>query len=200
PYFVAGAIYSGFAMVLLLAIPLRTFYGLKAFITDNHLEVMGKILIATGMLTCYGYFSEQFMAWYGQVPSEHQLYTNRGIGFGQMSFAYWGTIFCNAIPIQFLWLKRVRRNPIALFIISLFITLGMWLERYFIITTSLHRDFLPSSWGMFQPTIWDYLTYFGTIGFFLVAFLLFIRLLPVISMSEMRALLPAGQPAREEGR
>jgi molybdopterin-containing oxidoreductase family membrane subunit len=199
PYFVAGAIYSGFAMVLILAIPLRTFYGLQDFITDNHLEVMGKILIATGMLTCYGYFSEQFMAWYGNLPTEHGLYINRGLGFGQMAGVYWGTIFCNAIPVQLLWFKRFRRSPLTLMIVSLFINVGMWLERYFIITTSLHRDYLPSSWGMFQPTVWDYLTYFGTIGFFLVAFLLFIRLLPVISMSEMRGLLPGSQ-AREEGR
>jgi len=199
PYFVAGAIYSGFAMVLILAIPLRTFYGLKDFITDNHLEVMGKLLIATGMLTCYGYFSEQFMAWYGGVESERYLYINRATGFGQMGAVYCGTLVCNALPVQLLWFKKIRRSAAWLMVVSLFICVGMWLERFFIITTALHRDFLPSSWGMFKPTVWDYATYFGTIAFFLIAFLLFVRLLPVISMSEMRGLLPHTR-AREEGR
>ena len=199
PYFVAGAIFSGFAMVLLLAILLRRAYELEEFITTNHLEVMGKVLLATAWLTSYGYFSEQFMAWYGGEAAESYTYLNRLIGFGQYAGVTWALVLCNVIAPQALWFRRTRRSPRALFVISLFVLVGMWLERYMIITTSLHRDFLPSSWGMFKPTIWDWLTYIGTIGLFLTLFLLFIRLLPMISISEMRALLPESQ-AREEGR
>ncbi|HMC88981.1 MAG TPA: NrfD/PsrC family molybdoenzyme membrane anchor subunit [Gemmataceae bacterium] len=199
PYFVAGAIFSGFAMVLVLCIPLRIFYGLQDFITDNHLEVMGKILLATGFLTCYGYFIEQFMAWYGTNPYEKYTYRYRLVGFGQYAGVYWTLIFCNAAAIQVLWFKRLRRNQAVLLIVSYIVLLGMWLERYMIITTSLSRDFLPSSWGIFKPTIWDYATFFGSIGLFFVSFLVFIRLLPMISIAEMRALLP-GTHAHEEGR
>ncbi len=199
PYFVAGAIFSGFAMVLVLAIPLRIFYGLQDFITTNHLEVMGKILLATSFMTSYGYFSEQFMAWYGADVVEHYTYANRLVGFGQYAGVYWTLIFCNACVPQILWFKRMRRNQAVLLAVSYLVLLGMWLERYMIITQSLHRDYLPSSWGMFQPTFWDYAILFGSIGLFFVAFLLFIRLLPMISISEMRALLP-GTHAHEEGR
>jgi molybdopterin-containing oxidoreductase family membrane subunit len=199
PYFVAGAIYSGFAMVLVLAIPLRHFYKLQDFITTDHLEVMGKVLLATAFMTCYGYMSEQFMAWYGGDEVEGYTYLNRLIGFGQYSVVYWTLIFCNACVPQILWFKRIRRNQVVLLAVSYLVLLGMWLERYMIITQSLHRDFLPSSWGMFQPTFWDYVFLFGSIGLFFVAFLLFIRLLPMISIAEMRALLP-GTHAHEEGR
>jgi molybdopterin-containing oxidoreductase family membrane subunit len=199
PYFVAGAIFSGFAMVLLLAIPLRALYGLEDFITLNHLEVMGKILLATSWLTSYGYFSEQFMAWYGGDEVEHYVYINRLVGFSQYAFLSWALFTCNILVPQVLWLKSMRRNQAVLLIVSFVILIGMWLERYIIILTSLHRDFLPSAWGMFQPTIWDFLTFFGTIGVFLTMFLLFIRLMPMISISEMRALLP-GTHAHEEGR
>jgi Ni/Fe-hydrogenase subunit HybB-like protein len=199
PYFVAGAIFSGFAMVLVLAIPLRIFYGLQDFITTNHLEVMGKILLATSFMTSYGYFSEQFMAWYGADVVERYTYTNRLVGFGQYAGAYWTLLFCNVCVPQILWFKRMRRNQAVLLVVSYLVLLGMWLERYVIITQSLHRDYLPSSWGMFQPTFWDYAILFGSIGLFFVAFLLFIRLLPMISISEMRALLP-GTHAHEEGR
>jgi molybdopterin-containing oxidoreductase family membrane subunit len=199
PYFVAGAIFSGFAMVLVLAIPLRYFYGLQDFITDNHLEVMGKVLIATSLLTSYGYFSEQFMAWYGGDVNEHYTYLNRLIGFGQYAWVAWSIVFCNVLAPQILWAKSVRRSPRWLFAVSLVILLGMWLERFLIICQSLSRDYLPSAWGHFQPTVWDYLTFFGTIGMFFVLFLLFIRVLPMISISEMRAMLPETH-AREEGR
>ncbi len=204
PYFVAGAIFSGFAMVLALCIPLRLFYHLEDFITTNHLEVMGKILLATGMMTCYGYFSEQFMSWYGDnnptgFNVEHYVYVNRGIGFHQYATVYWSLIFCNAFAIQILWFKRMRRNPLVLLLVSYIVLVGMWLERYMIITTSLSRDYLPSSWGMFGPTFWDFAVYVGTIGMFFLLFLLFIRLLPMISISEMRTLLP-GTHGREEGR
>jgi Ni/Fe-hydrogenase subunit HybB-like protein len=199
PYFVAGAIFSGFAMVLVLAILLRYSYGLEAFITTEHLEVMGKVLLATCFCTSYGYMSEQFMAWYGNETAESYTYLNRLIGFGQYALITWTIVLCNVVAPQILWFKAMRRNQAVLFIVSVFVLLGMWFERYMIICTSLHRDFLPSSWGMFQPTIWDFLTFFSSMGLFLVCFLLFIRLLPMISISEMRALLP-GTHGHEEGR
>jgi molybdopterin-containing oxidoreductase family membrane subunit len=199
PYFVAGAIFSGFAMVLALAIPLRYFYHLEDFITLNHLDVMGKVLLATSLLTSYGYFSEQFMSWYGGDVVERYVYTNRLIGFGQYAAVSWGVFICNSVVPQVLWFRRVRRSQLALLLVSVNVLIGMWLERFMIIVTSLHRDFLPSSWGMFKPTVWDWLTYFGTIGMFFVLFMLFIRLLPMISIAEMRALLP-GTHAHEEGR
>jgi Ni/Fe-hydrogenase subunit HybB-like protein len=199
PYFVAGAIFSGFAMVLVLAIPLRHFYGLQDFITDNHLEVMGKVLLATCLLTSYGYFSEQFMAWYGGDVNEHHTYLNRLIGFGQYAWVAWSLFACNVVAPQALWFTKVRRSAAWLFVISLIVLLGMWFERFLIICQSLSRDYLPSSWGMFKPTVWDFLTFFGTIGMFFVLFLLFIRLMPMISISEMRAMLPETH-AREEGR
>ena len=199
PYFVAGAIFSGFAMVLVLAIPLRLVYHLEDFITINHLDVMGKILLATSWLTSYGYFSEQFMAWYGGEEAESYVYLNRLVGFGQYAVLTWTVFFCNTIVPQVLWIPAARRSQVTLFIVSLFVLVGMWFERYMIICTSLHRDYLPSSWGMFKPTIWDYLTFLGTIGLFFVLMLIFLRVLPVISISEMRALLP-GTHAKEEGR
>jgi molybdopterin-containing oxidoreductase family membrane subunit len=199
PYFVAGAIFSGFAMVLILAIPLRVFYGLQDFITENHLNVMGKVLLATSLLTSYGYFAEQFMAWYGGEAAEAYQYIWRLTGFGQSAWIAWLLVLCNILVPQVLWLSSMRRSQVVLFVVSVFVLVGMWLERFMIITDSLSRDFLPSSWGMFKPTIWDFLTYLGTFGLFFFLFLLFIRLLPVISISEMRTLLP-GTHAREEGR
>jgi molybdopterin-containing oxidoreductase family membrane subunit len=199
PYFVAGAIFSGFAMVLVLAILLRACYGLYEFITDHHLEVMGKILLATSLLTSYGYLSEQFVAWYGGEEPDHYVYVNRLIGFGQYAYITWTVFFCNTVAPQVLWLAPLRRRPWVLFVVSLIVLTGMWFERFMIITSSLSRDYLPSSWGMFFPTVWDYLTYFGTLGIFIVMFLLFIRLMPMISMSEMRGLLP-GSRSHEEGR
>jgi molybdopterin-containing oxidoreductase family membrane subunit len=199
PYFVAGAIFSGFAMVLVLAIPLRYAYHLEDFITDNHLDVMGKVLLATSLLTSYGYLSEQFMAWYGGDVVEHYTYWNRLTGWGQYAWVAWTVLFCNTIVPQILWSGSLRRRPSVLLAVSFLVLIGMWFERFMIIIQSLHRDYLPSSWGMFKPTIWDYLTFFGTIGLFLVLFLLFIRLLPMISISEMRTLLP-GTHAHPEGR
>jgi molybdopterin-containing oxidoreductase family membrane subunit len=199
PYFVAGAIFSGFAMVLMLAIPLRSIYHLEDFITVNHLNVMGKVLLATSFLTSYGYFSEQFMSWYGGDPSEHYVYIHRLIGPAQFRLVSWSLVLCNVIVPQVLWFRRVRRSGLGLFLVSAVVLVGMWLERYMIITTSLSRDYLPSAWGMFFPTVWDWLTFFGSIGLFFTLFLLFLRLLPVISISEMRALLP-GTHATEEGR
>jgi molybdopterin-containing oxidoreductase family membrane subunit len=199
PYFVGGAIFSGFAMVLILCILIRVFYGVHDLITDAHLEVMGRFLLATSLITSYGYLSEQFVAWYGGEEYDHYVYWNRIVGFGQYALVSWGVLLCNTIVPQVLWVAPWRRKTWVLFVVSLFVLTGMWLERYMIITTSLHRDFLPSSWGMFFPTVWDYLTYFGTFGLFITMFLLFCRFLPMISMSEMRGLLP-GSRGHEEGR
>jgi Ni/Fe-hydrogenase subunit HybB-like protein len=186
-------------MVVLLAIPLRKVYGLQDLITINHLDVMGKVLLATSFLTSYGYFSEQFMAWYGGETAESYQYLSRLTGVGQYAVIAWIIVLCNVLAPQLLWMRQVRRSQLMLFVISLLVLIGMWFERFLIICNSLARDYLPSSWGMFKPTIWDFLTFFGSIGMFFMLFLLFIRLLPMISIAEMRALLP-GTHAHQEGR
>jgi molybdopterin-containing oxidoreductase family membrane subunit len=191
PYFVAGAIYSGFAMVLVLAIPLRVFYGLEGFITDRHLQNMAKILLATGMMVGYGYGLEAFMGWYSGNRYELFVQTNRM--FGPYATQYWLLITCNVAAPQLLWIRGVRNSPTGLFLVSLVVLVGMWLERYVIVITSLHRDYLPSSWGMYSGTAWDWATYVGTIGLFLSLLFLFLRFLPMISISEMRMLLPQAE-------
>jgi molybdopterin-containing oxidoreductase family membrane subunit len=187
PYFVAGAIYSGFAMVLVLAIPLRRFYGLEDFITQRHLENMAKIMLATGLIVAYGYFIEAFMGWYGDSRYERFAQLNRMIG--PYAPAYWALIASNVVAPQILWLKSARTHPGMLFVVALVVLFGMWLERYVIVITSLHRDFLPSSWGMYSPTFWDWATFIGSIGMFFCLLFLFVRFLPMISISEMRTLL-----------
>jgi molybdopterin-containing oxidoreductase family membrane subunit len=187
PYFVAGAIYSGFAMVLTLAIPLRKFYGLEDFVTLRHLDNMAKILMATGLIVAYGYMMETFMAFYSGNTYDRYMIVNRMTG--PYAPVYWSLILCNiVIPLGTLWSSKIRRNVAALFVISLVVQTGMWLERFVIVVTSLHRDFLPSSWAMYYPTRWDWATYLGTIGLFFTLFLLFIRYLPMISIFEMRGL------------
>ena len=188
PYFVAGAIYSGFAMVLTLAIPLRAIFGLKDFITDRHLQNMAKVMLATGLIVAYGYLVEIFMAWYGDNRFDVYMSLNRM--FGPYAFQFWSLIACNVVAPQALWIKRLRRSPVFLFVIAIIVNVGMWLERYVIIVTSLHRDFLPSSWGMYSGTVWDYSTFVGSIGLFLALMFLFIRFLPMISIFEMRTILP----------
>jgi molybdopterin-containing oxidoreductase family membrane subunit len=185
---VAGAIYSGFAMVLTLAIPIRAVYGLQDFITMKHLDNMAKVMLATGLIVAYGYAIEAFMAWYSNNTFEKFVMLNR-FG-GPYAFSYWMLITCNIVIPQLLWLRAVRRNVPLLFVLSLIINLGMWLERYVIIVVSLHRDFLPSSWGMYAGTVWDWATYVGTLGLFVALLFLFIRFLPMISIFEMRTLLP----------
>ena len=197
PYFVAGAIYAGFAMVLTLAIPLRKAYGLEDFITLRHLENMAKVMLATGLIVAYGYTMEAFMAWYSANPLETFMIWNRMTG--PYASMYWALIFCNVVAPNTLWVKNLRTNVPYLFFISLVVSVGMWLERYVIIVTSLHRDFLPSSWGMFQGTVWDWSTYIGTIGLFLTLLFLFLRFLPAISIFEMRTLLP-GAEMKEPGK
>ena len=194
PYFVAGAIYSGFAMVMTLSIPIRKFYGLEDFITMRHLENMAKVMLATGLIVAYGYMMETFGAFYSGNQYDKFMVLNRW--FGPYAFFYWMLILCNIAIPQFMWFKKVRTNVGVLFVISLIVNIGMWLERFIIVVTSLHRDFLPSSWGMYYPTRWDWATYTGTIGLFLTLLFLFIRYLPVISISEMRGLVD--EPSEEK--
>ncbi len=187
PYFVGGAIFGGFAMVLIIAIPLRRFYGLKHLVTEKHLDNMSKVMLAAGMVVTYGYVMDSWAAWYKNEPFDSYIYTNRFAG--PYAACYWALIVCNCVIPQALWFPRVRRNTIALFGIAVAISIGMWLERLIIISLSLHRDYLPSTWAMYEPTIWDWLLYLGTFGVFLTLMLLFVRLLPSISMSEVRELV-----------
>jgi len=196
PYFVAGAIYAGFAMVLILAIPLRKVYGLEGFITMRHLRNMAKIMLATGLIVAYGYMMESFMAWYSGNTYEAFMIRNRMTG--PYWYMYWMLILFNVAIPQVLWVRRFRGNVPLLFVVSLSVSIGMWLERYVIIVTSLHRDFLPSSWGMYSGTRWDYAMFFGSIGLFLSLFFLFIRFLPMISIFEMRTILPQAEVAGEK--
>ncbi len=196
PYFVAGAIYSGFAMVLVLAIPLRALYGLHDLITMRHLDNCAKVMLATAEIVAYSYIFEAFIAWYSGNNFEMFAIWNRMTG--PYWPTYWLLIFCNLVFPQLLWVKKYRTNVIWLFVISLDVLVGMWLERYVIIVVSLHRDFLPSSWGMYAPTIWDVATYVGTIGLFFFLFFLFIRLLPMISIFEVRTLLPEAEVSEVE--
>ena len=195
PYFVAGAIYSGFAMVMTLAIPIRAMYGLEGFITMRHLQNMAKVMLATGLIVAYGYMMETFMAWYSGNEYEKFMMMNRFKG--PYATMYWSLIFCNVAVPQLLWSPKIRGNVISLFIISIIVNIGMWLERYVIIVVSLHRDFLPSSWGMYAGTKYDWAFYVGTIGLFLTLLFLFIRVLPMISIFEMRTLVPEAE-VREE--
>jgi len=187
PYFVAGAIYAGFAMVLTLMIPVRKLFGLEGFITMKHLDNMGKVLLATGLIVGYGYMMEAFMSYYSVNQYERFMYINRM--FGPYAIAYWCLIACNIVTPQFLWFRKVRSNVGALFAIAMVVNLGMWLERFVIVVTSLARDFMPSAWGMYYPTRWDFATLFGSIGLFLMLLFLFIRFLPLISIFEMRTLV-----------
>src|SRR6187397_3011060 len=176
PYFVAGAIYSGFAMVLLLTIPLRRFYGLEGFITMRHMHNMAKVMLATGLIVGYGYIMEAFFGWYSGNKYERFMIWNRM--HGPYHLYYWALILCNIVTPQFLWIKKVRSNLLILWLISIVVSIGMWLERFVIVVTSLHRDFLPSSWGMYRGTFWDVSTYLGTLGLFFSLLFLFIRFLP----------------------
>jgi molybdopterin-containing oxidoreductase family membrane subunit len=195
PYFVAGAIYSGFAMVLALAIPLRKVYGLEGLITDKHLDNSAKIMMATGLIVAYAYILETFTAWYSGNVYEMAMMWNRMTG--PYKWFYWTLISCNVLAPNALWFKRIRSNPVLLFIWSIIVLIGMWLERFVIIVTSLAQDFLPSSWRLFEATRWDWSTFLGTVGLFTFLFFLFIRLLPMISIFEVRTLLPEARVEEE---
>ncbi len=186
PYFVAGALFSGFAMALTISIPLRAIFGLKDFITARHLDNIAKIMLVCGLLVAYSYGVEIFMAFYSADQFEEYMIMNRMIG--PYAPIYWIVILFNVIIPQCLWFKRVRLSVPTLFALSIIVNIGMWLERFMIIVTSLHRDFLPSSWGMFYPTFWDWAILLGSVGAFGWLFLMFVRFLPAISISEMRKL------------
>ena len=187
PYFVAGALFSGFAMVVTLAIPLRAAFGLRDFITGRHLANSAKVLLATSWLVGYGYAAEVFTAFYSADRYEQFMTVNRWTG--PYAPVYWSMLFCNVVLPQLLWLRRVRHSVPALFVLALAINAGMWMERVLIVVTSLHRDYLPSAWGMYIPTVWDWMTLFGSIALFVWLFLLFVRFLPLISIAEMRGLV-----------
>jgi Ni/Fe-hydrogenase subunit HybB-like protein len=187
PYFVAGAIYSGFAMVLTLAIPMRKAYGMEGFITLRHLEQMAKVMLATGLIVAYGYFIEFFMAFYS--GNKFDVFLAKQRLHGPYAPFYYALILCNILTPQLLWFKKVRRNIPALFVMSLIINIGMWLERFVIVVISLTRDFMPSAWGRYSATVWDYATFVGTLGLFTMLIFLFVRGLPAIAISEMRELV-----------
>jgi Ni/Fe-hydrogenase subunit HybB-like protein len=187
PYFVAGAIYSGFAMVLTLAIPLRAYYHLENLVTMRHLDIMAKVMLATGMIVTYSYIMETFMAFYSANPYDRFMMLDRFAG--AYKWVFWALITCNLVIPQALWSRKVRRNVAALFIISIVVNIGMWLERFVIVSVSLHRDYTPSIWAMYYPTKWDWATYAGTFGLFFTLFYLFVRVLPMISMAEVRSLV-----------
>jgi molybdopterin-containing oxidoreductase family membrane subunit len=193
PYFVAGAIFSGFAMVVSLMVIARWFFGLEHLVTMKHLENMNKVMLATGLIVGYAYAVEFFIAWYSGNPYERFAFMNRALG--PYAWAYWTMVACNVLVPQLFWFRKVRTSVPAMFVISLLVNVGMWFERFVIVVTSLHRDFLPAAWGMFRPTWVDLLTLAGSFGLFLTLFLLFVRFLPMISMSEVKAMMASEEAA-----
>ncbi|MEO8398401.1 MAG: NrfD/PsrC family molybdoenzyme membrane anchor subunit, partial [Ignavibacteriaceae bacterium] len=193
PYFVAGAIFSGFAMVMTVLVIVRKVFDLEHIITLKHLERMNKIILATGMMVGYGYSMEFFISWYSGSQFEQFVFINRA--FGHYAWAYWIMISCNVLIPQLFWFKRIRTSIPIMFIISILVNVGMWFERFVIIVTSLSRDFLPSSWGIFTPTLVDFGILFGSFGLFFTLVLLFAKTLPVISMSEVKAVVEGAQPS-----
>ena len=187
PYFVAGAIFSGFAMVLTLLIIMRKVLNLEDYITISHVENMNKVIILTGSIVGVAYLTELFVSWYSGVEYEQYAFLNRATG--PYWWSYWAMMTCNVITPQLFWFKKIRKSLIATFIISIFVNIGMWFERFVIIVTSLHRDYLPSSWTMFHPTFIDVGIFIGTIGIFFTLFLLFARTFPVIALSELKTIL-----------
>ncbi|MBP9698535.1 MAG: polysulfide reductase NrfD [Elusimicrobia bacterium] len=186
PYFVAGAVFSGFAMVLTLVIPLRKLYGLGDFITDRHIDLMAKVMLATGLIVAYGYAIETFTDWYSGGVNEIAMIRTRMLG--PYAWSYWALMGFNVLLPQTLWVKSIRQNTWALFFIAIGVNVGMWLERFVIVITSLHRGALPSSWGMYTPTVWDWTLFLGSLGLFFSLLFLFIRVLPMISIFEIRQL------------
>src|ERR1051325_2225675 len=187
PYFVLGAAFSGFAVVAMIAISLRALFSLNNLVTDDHLDILGQVLLATGLMTAYGYVFEVFDGLYSGGP--HEIQTLKDRLTGEYAWSYWGAVVFNFVALQPLWWRTVRSSPGLLFAISTSVAVGMWLERYMILVTSLYRDFLVSSWGYYTPTFWDWATYAGTIGLFLFPFLIVVRVLPVISIFEIKEVL-----------
>jgi molybdopterin-containing oxidoreductase family membrane subunit len=184
PYFVAGAIYAGFAMVLTILLPVRKWYKMESIVTDRHINNMAKVMLATSLVVAYGYFSEYFFSYYSANLWETGMMDHRSMG--DYAPAYWVLIFCNIIAPQSLWFKWVRLNTWPLFVVTLIVGVGMWLERYVIVATTLTRDYMPSSWGTYHGTFWDWSIYLGTLGFFTFLMCLFIRFLPMIAVHEVR--------------
>lgn len=183
PYFLIGGIFSGLAMIITIAVPLRKYFRLEELITANHLQKLAKLLLMSGLALAYVYLNEFFMSWFRGDPVEWDQMVSRVTG--PYWPLYWLMIICNVIVIQLLWSRRIRESAAALFVISLLVNFGMWSERFIIIVPTLHRDFLPSTWGMFYPTIWDWMTFAGAVGLFAALFYLFLRFLPVVSISEL---------------
>ncbi len=188
PYFVAGAIFSGLAMVVTLVVPIRSIFRLNELITLHHLENMNKLILTTSLLVGYAYSIEFFTAWYSGNSAELFAFLNRALG--PYAWAYWLMIFCNVVAPQIFWFKKFRTHVVVMWIVSILVNVGMWFERFVIVITSLHRDFLPSSWGMFKPTVVDLLILLGSFGLFFTLFLLFVRFLPMIAMSEVKGVMP----------
>lgn len=197
PYFVAGAVFSGFAMVQNVLIFVRGAFNLKHIITLNHLEKMNQVMIVVGMIVGYAYGMEFFIAWYSGNQFELFTFINRALG--PYAWAYWIMISCNVLFPQLFWFRKIRRNIVFMFIIGVIVNIGMWFERFVIIVTSLSRDFLPSSWGMYTPTIYDFAILIFSFGLFFSLILLFIRGLPVVSISEVKAVIKGAQPAHSGG-
>lgn len=195
PYFVAGAIFSGFAMVVTLIVPARVLMGFEDFVTVRHLENMNKIILATGSMVGFAYLTEFFIAWYSGNRFEQFAFLNRALG--PYAWAYWTMITCNVLVPQLFWFKRIRTTPWMMVLVCIAVNVGMWFERFVITVTSLSRDFLPSSWGHFTPTAIDVLMFLGSFGLFSTLFLLFCRFLPVVAISEVKALLPQNSPQQE---
>lgn len=197
PYFVAGAVFSGFGMVATLVIVMRKMFRLQHLITDNHLDLMNRVVIVTSLMVGYAYAMELFMAWYSGLSYERFAFLNRASG--PYAWAYWTMVICNVVTPQLLWFKRIRRSALLMYPIVLLINVGMWFERFVIIVTSLHRDYLPSSWDHFTPTWVDMGLLAGSFGLFLTLVLLFCRVLPTISIAELKAVLPGSQPSHGGG-
>jgi molybdopterin-containing oxidoreductase family membrane subunit len=188
PYFVAGAIFSGFAMVGTLLIPARKWFGLKDFVTLFHLENMNKIILVTGSMVGYAYATEFFIAWYGGNTDEAFAFVNRA--FGPYAWGYWIMVTCNVLAPQLFWFKKLRTNPAVMFLVYILVNIGMWFERFVIVVSTLSRDFLPASWAYYAPTWVDILTLVGSFGLFFTLFLLFIRYLPMVAMAEVKTVMP----------
>ena len=195
PYFVAGAVFSGFAMVVTLMVIARSLFGLKHLVTIRHFENMAKIMLVTGSIVGYAYTIEFFMAWYSGNHYEKFAFFNRA--FGPYWWAYWTMFSCNVITPQIFWFKRARKTIWILFVVSIFVNIGMWFERFVIIVTSLHRDFLPSSWAMYHPTFWEFATFIGSFGLFFTMLCLFVRFVPMVAMAELKAITSEADPHHE---
>jgi molybdopterin-containing oxidoreductase family membrane subunit len=196
PYFVAGAIFSGFAMVVTLMVICRSVFGMQEIITHKHFDNMAKIILVTGTMVGYAYGMEFFIAWYSGNPYESFAFINRA--FGPYAWAYWIMISCNVITPQIFWFKWARNNMVVLFIASIFVNIGMWFERFVIVVSSLHRDFLPAAWDYYTPTFWDAAAFAGSFGLFFTMFCLFVRFLPMVAMAEVKGVLPQADPHRGE--